>query len=154
MNTNCRCIVVFRRLEAEFLSTSPEVQTKTIEDAKMMIRRRQRWTGVVEVNASMPYNDQGVHEEEYLSYVPEELADVSDNTFRRMTAEVEAAQSALLPTRVRHDMISSTVDVSGTSNTNNINDNCNDDFNVADTEKVSSEDYGSFDFNISGLNDC
>jgi hypothetical protein len=72
----------------------------TIEDAKMMIRQRQRWTGVVEVNASMPYNDQRVHEEEYLSYVPEELAVVSDNTFRRMTAEVEAAQSVLLPTRV------------------------------------------------------
>src|ERR1700681_2425380 len=121
MNTNCRCIVVFRRLEAKFLSTSPEVQTKTIEDVKMMIRQRQTWTGVVEVNASMPYNDQGVHEEEYLSYVPEELADVSDNTFRRMTAEVEAAQSALLPRRVRHDIISSTVDVSGTSNTNTNN---------------------------------
>jgi hypothetical protein len=120
----------------------------------MMIRRRQRWTGVVEVNASMPYNDQGVHEEEYLSYVPEELTDGSDNPFRRMTAEVEAAQSGLLPTCVQHDMIFSTVDVSGTSNTNNINDNCNDDFNVADTEKVSSKDYGSFDFNISGLNDC
>jgi hypothetical protein len=50
-------------------------------------------------------------------------------------------------------MISSTV-VSGTSYTNNINDDCNDNFNVADTEKVSSEDYGSFDFNISGLYDC
>ncbi|KAF8252848.1 hypothetical protein K440DRAFT_643987 [Wilcoxina mikolae CBS 423.85] len=49
--------LVFRRLEVEFLSTSPEVQTKIIEDAKMIIRRRQRWIAVVEVNASMPYND-------------------------------------------------------------------------------------------------
>ncbi|KAF8241768.1 hypothetical protein K440DRAFT_641234 [Wilcoxina mikolae CBS 423.85] len=129
--------LVFCCLEAEFLSTSPEVQTKTIEDVKMMICRRQRWTGVVEVNGSMLYNDQGVHEEEYLSYIPEDLADVSDNTFRRMTAEVDAAQSALLSSRVQYDIISSTVDVSGTSNTNtnNINDNSNDDFNVADTEK-------------------
>ncbi|KAF8247434.1 hypothetical protein K440DRAFT_643723 [Wilcoxina mikolae CBS 423.85] len=122
---NWRMQVVFYRLKAKFLSTSPEVQTNTIEEVKMMIRRRQRWTGVVEVNASMPYNDNGVYQEEYLSYVPEELADVSDNSFRRMTAKVEAAQSALLLSHVRHDIISSTVDVSGTSNTNtnNINDN-------------------------------
>ncbi|KAF8252873.1 hypothetical protein K440DRAFT_644005 [Wilcoxina mikolae CBS 423.85] len=73
---------------------------KTIEDAKIMICRRQRWTGVVKVNASIPYNDPGVHEKEYLLYIPEGLADVSDNTFLRMTAEVEAAQSALLPRRV------------------------------------------------------
>jgi hypothetical protein len=156
MNTNGRCIVVFRHLEAEFLSISLEIQTKTIKDSKMMIRRRQKWTGVVEGNASMPSTDQGVHEEEYLSNVPEELADVSGYTFCCMTAEVEAAQSELLPSRMRHDRISATVDISGTSNTNtnNINDNCNDDFNIADTKKVSSEDYGSFDFNISGLNDC
>ncbi|KAF8243682.1 hypothetical protein K440DRAFT_636879 [Wilcoxina mikolae CBS 423.85] len=148
--------LVFRRLKAEFLSTSPEVKTKTIENVTMIIRPTQRWTGVVEVNASMPYNDQGVHQEEYLLYVPEELANVSDNPFRHMTAEVEAVQSALLPCCVRHDTICSTVHVSGTSNTNtnNINNICNDDFNVSDTEKVSSEDYGSFDFNISVLNDC
>ncbi|KAF8243477.1 hypothetical protein K440DRAFT_637317 [Wilcoxina mikolae CBS 423.85] len=137
---------VFRHLEAEFFSTSPKIQTKKIKDVKMMIHRRQKWTGIVE----------GVHEEEYLSYIPEELADVSDNTFGRMTAEVESVQFALLPSRVQHDIISSTVDVSGTSNTNtnNINDNCNHEFNVADTETVSSEDYGSFDFKISVLNDC
>ncbi|KAF8247799.1 hypothetical protein K440DRAFT_643434 [Wilcoxina mikolae CBS 423.85] len=148
--------VVFRRVEAKLLSTLPEVQSKTIEDVKIMIHHRQRWTGVVEVNASMTYNDQGVHKEEYLSCVPEELADVSDNTFRYMTAEVEAEQSVLLPSHVRHDIISVTVDISGTSNTitNNINNNCNDDFNVVDTEKVSSEDYGKFGFNISVLNNC
>jgi hypothetical protein len=100
----------------------------------MMIRRRQRWTGVIEETVSMPYNDQGIHEEEYLSYVPDELTDVSDNTFRRMAAEVEAAQSALLPSLIQDNIISSTVVVSGPSNTNNINDN--DDFNLADTEGV------------------
>ncbi|KAF8241283.1 hypothetical protein K440DRAFT_645152 [Wilcoxina mikolae CBS 423.85] len=110
--------LVFRRLEADLLSTSPKVQTKAIKDVTIMIYRRQRWTEVIKVNASMPYIDQGVHEEEYLSYVPEELADFSNNRLGHMTAEVKAAQSVLLPRRIRYDIISSTVNVSGTCNTN------------------------------------
>jgi hypothetical protein len=49
-----------------------------------------------------------------------------------MTAKADAAQSALLPSLIQDNIISSTVDVSGPSTTKTINNI--DDFNLANTE--------------------
>jgi hypothetical protein len=44
----------------------------------------------------MPYNKRRVYKKEFLTYIPEELEDVSDIPFHHITARVEAIQSLLL----------------------------------------------------------
>ena len=77
--------VVFRRLQDDFLSSDGRVQKKKFDDIQRLIRVRWEQAG----NSSGQtegYKDQQGCNEEFLSWVPEELVDERDE-FRRLTAE-------------------------------------------------------------------
>jgi hypothetical protein len=63
---------VFRRLNADFRSSSPEVQGKRIRSIRSMICRRIHSTGTDPAMAQ-PHHDQGSFDADFLDYIPEEL---------------------------------------------------------------------------------
>jgi hypothetical protein len=98
---NNACADVFRRLDADFRSSSPEVQAKKIDNIRSMIRRRIHSTGTDPAMAQ-PHNDQGSFDEDFLDYVPEELIEQPDDSFNRLSSFVAATEacmrfSAVLP---------------------------------------------------------
>ena len=98
---NNACTDVFRRLDADFRSSSPEVQAKKIDNIRSMIRRRIHSTGTDPAMAQ-PHNDQGSFDEDFLDYVPEELIQLPNNSFNYLISFVAATEdsmrfSAILP---------------------------------------------------------
>ena len=95
--------VVFRRLQDDFLSSDGRVQKKKFDDIQRLIRIRWEQAG----NSSGQtegFKDQQGCDEEFLSWVPEELFDERDE-FRHLTtenrqleAEVRRPETCLAPT--------------------------------------------------------
>jgi hypothetical protein len=90
---NNSCTVVFLRLDAVFLSSSPEVQAKKIENIYSMICRRIHSTGIDPVMAQ-PDNDQGRCDVIFLDYVPEELIAQPENSFYPLSSIVAATEAS------------------------------------------------------------
>ena len=88
------CTDVFRRLDADFRSSSPEVQAKKIDNIRSMIRRRIHSTGTDPAMAQ-PHNDQGSFDEDFLDYVPEELIEQPNNSFNRLSSFVAATEASM-----------------------------------------------------------
>jgi len=74
---NIACTNIYHHLDADFLSSSPEVQDKKINIIHSMIRRRIYSTGTNPVMAQ-PHNNHGTCYEDFLDYVPEELIEQLD----------------------------------------------------------------------------
>jgi hypothetical protein len=85
---------VFRRLNTDFLSSSPEVQAKKIDNICSMIRRRIHSAGTDPAMAQ-PHNDQGSFDEGFLDYVPEELIEQPDKSFNRLRSFVAATEASM-----------------------------------------------------------
>jgi hypothetical protein len=85
---------VFRRLNTDFLSSSPEVQAKKIDNICSMIRQRIHSAGTDPAMAQ-PHNDQGSFDEGFLDYVPEELIEQPDKSFNRLRSFVAATEASM-----------------------------------------------------------
>jgi len=88
------CTDVFRRLDADFRSSSPEVEAKEIDNIRSMIRRRIHSTGTDPAMAQ-PRNNQGSFDEDSLDYVPEELIEQPDNSCNRLSSFVAATEASM-----------------------------------------------------------
>jgi len=91
---NNACTDVFRHLDADFRSSSPEVQAKKIDNICSMIRRRIHSTGTDPAMAQ-PHNDQGSFDEDFLDYILEELIEPPDNSFNRLSSFVAATEASM-----------------------------------------------------------
>jgi len=76
---------IFHRLNADFCSSSAEVQAKTIEKICSISRRRIHSTGT-EPAMAQSHNDEGSIDEDFLDYVPEELTEQADNSFNCLSS--------------------------------------------------------------------
>jgi len=95
------CTDIFRRLDMDFCSSTPEVQAKMIDNIRSMICRRIHSTGTDPVMAQ-PHNNQGSVVENFLDYVPEELIEQPENLFNHLSTFATATEasrrfSAVLP---------------------------------------------------------
>jgi len=91
---NNACTDVFRCLEADFRSSSPEVQAKKIDNIRSMICQRIHSTGTDPAMAQ-PHNDQGSFDENFLDYVPEELIEQPNNSYNRLSSFVAATEASM-----------------------------------------------------------
>jgi len=91
---NNACEAVFRRLNADFRSSLPEVQAKKIDNIRSIICRRIHSTGTDPAMAQ-PHNNQGGFDENFLDYVPEELIEQPDNSFNRLSSFVAATEASM-----------------------------------------------------------
>jgi hypothetical protein len=130
---NNACTDVFRRLDADFRSSSPEVQAKKIDNIRSMIRRRIHSTGTDPAMAQ-PHNDQGSFDEDFLDYVPEELIEQPDNSFNRLSSFVAATEASMRFSAVLPAIASSSQPVP-CSNSNS-NSNSNDITNMTSVENT------------------
>jgi len=85
---------VFHCLDADFHSSSPEVQHKKIDNMRSMIRPRIHSTGMAPAMAQ-PHNDQGSFDEGFHDYFPEELIEQPDNSFNRLRSFVAATEAIM-----------------------------------------------------------
>jgi len=85
---------VFRRLYVDFRSSSPEVQSKKIDNIRRMIRRRINYTGRDPAMAQ-PHNDQGGFDEDFLHYFPEELIEQPNNSFIHLSIFGAATEASM-----------------------------------------------------------
>jgi Domain of unknown function (DUF6532) len=115
------CTDVFRRLDADFCSSSPEVQAKKIDNIRSMIRRRIHSTGTDPAMAQ-PHNDQGSFDEDFLDYVPEELIEQPDNSFNRLSSFVAATEASMRFSAVLPAIASSSQPVPCSDSNSNSND--------------------------------
>ena len=118
---NNACTDVFHRLDADFRSSSPEVQAKKIDNIRSMIRRRIHSTGTDPAMAQ-PHNDQGSFDEDFLDYVPEELIEQPDNSFNRLSSFVAATEASMRFSAVLPAIASSSQPVPCSDSNSNIND--------------------------------
>ena len=118
---NNACTDVFRRLDADFRSSSPEVQAKKIDNIRSMIRRRIHSTGTDPAMAQ-PHNDQGSFDEDFLDYVPEELIEQPDNSFNRLSSFVAATEASMRFSAVLPAIASSSQPVPCSNSNSNSND--------------------------------
>jgi len=121
-SVNNSCTDVFRRLDADFRSSLPEVHAKKIDNICSMIRRRINSTGTDPAMAQ-PHNDQGSFDEDFLDYVPEELIEQPDNSFNHLSSFVAATEASMRFSAVLPAIVSSSQPVScsnSNSNSNNI----------------------------------
>jgi len=86
---NKACTDIFCCLEADFRSSSPEVQAKNIDNIHSMIRRRINSTGTDSVIAQ-PHNDQGSVDEDFFDHVPDVPIEQPDNSFNSLSSFVAA----------------------------------------------------------------
>jgi hypothetical protein len=91
---NMACTNVFGSLDANFHSSSLQVQAEKIHNIRSMIRQRIHSTGTVPVMVK-PHNDQGSVDEDFLDYVPEELLEQPHNYFHRLSSFVTATEASL-----------------------------------------------------------
>jgi len=115
------CTDVFRRLDADFPSSSPEVKAKKIDNIRSMIRRRIHSTGTHPAMAQ-PHNDQGSFDEDILDYVPEELIEQPDNSFNRLSSFVVATEASMQFSAVLPAITSSSQPVPCSNSNSNSND--------------------------------
>jgi hypothetical protein len=118
---NNACTDVFRRLDADFRSSSPEVQAKKIDNIRSMICRRIHSTGTDPAMAQ-PHNDQGSFDEDFLDYVPEELIEQPDNSFNRLSSFVAATEASMRFSAVLPAIASSSQPVPCSDSNSNSND--------------------------------
>ena len=118
---NNACTDVFRRLDADFRSSSPEVKAKKIDNIRSMIRRRIHSTGTDPAMAQ-PHNDQGSFDEDFLDYVPEELIEQPDNSFNRLSSFVAATEASMRFSAVLPAIASSSQPVPCSNSNSNSND--------------------------------
>jgi len=130
---NNACTDVFRRLDADFRSSSPEVQAKKIDNIRSMIRRRIHSTGTDPAMAQ-PHNDQGSFDEDFLDYVPEELIEQPDNSFNRLSSFVAATEASMRFSAVLPAIASSSQPVPCSDS--NSNSNSNDITNMTSVENT------------------
>jgi len=93
-SVNNACPDVFRWLDADFLSSSPEVQAKKIDDIHTIIRWMIHPTGTDPVMAH-PENDQDSIDEDFLDYVLEELIEQPDKSSNRLSSFVAATEASM-----------------------------------------------------------
>jgi hypothetical protein len=124
---------VFRRLDTDFRSSSPEVQAKKIDNIRSMIRRRIHSTGTDPAMAQ-PHNDQGSFDEDFLDYVPEELIEQPDNSFNRLSSFVAATEASMRFSAVLPAIASSSQPVPCSDS--NSNSNSNDITNMTSVENT------------------
>jgi len=91
---NNACPDLFRRLDVDFCSSSPEVRAKKINDICSMIGRRIHSTGMDPGMTQRP-NDRGSFDEDFLDYVPEELIEQPNNSFNRLSSFVAANEASM-----------------------------------------------------------
>jgi len=91
---NNACTDVFRRLDVDFCSSSPEVQANKIDNICRMIRRRIHPTGTDPVMAQ-PHNDQGSIDEDFPDYLPEELIQQPNNSLNHLRSFVAATEVSM-----------------------------------------------------------
>jgi len=132
---NNACMDVFHLLDADFHSSSPEVQPKQIDNISSMIHRRIHST-VTDPAMAQPHNNQGSFDEDFLDYVPEELIEQPDNSFNHLSSFVAATEasmqfSAVLP--MRGSAIASSSQPVPCSNSNS---NSNDITNITSVENT------------------
>jgi hypothetical protein len=130
---NNACTDVFRRLDGDFRSSSPEVQAKKIDNIRSMIRRRIHSTGTDPAMAQ-PHNDQGSFDEDFLDYVPEELIEQPDNSFNRLSSFVAATEASMRFSAVLPAIASSSQPVPCSDS--NSNSNSNDITNMTSVENT------------------
>ena len=88
------CTDVFRHPDADFRSSSPEVQANKIDNICRMIHQRIHSTGTDPLMAQ-PHNDQGSIDEDFHDYVPEELMEQPDNSFNLLSSFVAATEASM-----------------------------------------------------------
>jgi hypothetical protein len=118
---NNACTDVFRRLNADFRSSLPEVQAKMIDTIRSMIRQRIHSTGTDPAMAQ-PHNDQGSFHENFLDYVPEMLIELPDNSFNRLSSFVAATVASMRFSAVLPAIASSSKPVPCSNSNSNSND--------------------------------
>jgi len=118
---NNACRDVFRRLDADFHSSSPEVQVKRRDNIRSMIRRRIHSTGTDPAMAQ-PHNHQGSFDEDFLDYVPEDLIELPDNSFNRLSSFVAATEASMRFSAVLPAIASSSQPVPCSNSNSNSND--------------------------------
>jgi len=92
---NTACTDVFRCLNVDFISSSPEVQAKKIENIRTMIHWRIHSTGMDPAMAQ-PHNDHGSFDEDILNCIPEELIEQPDNSFDCLSSFIAATEASML----------------------------------------------------------
>jgi len=115
------CTHVFRHLDADFRSSSPEVHANKIDNIDSMIRQRIHSTGTDPVMAQ-PHNDQGSFDEDFLHYVPEELIEQLDNSFNCLSSFVAATKASMRFSAVLPAIASSSQPVPCSNSNSNSND--------------------------------
>jgi len=115
------CTDVFRRLDTDFRSSSPEVQAKNIDNIRSMIRWRIHSTGTDPAMAQ-PHHDQGSFDEDFLDYVPEELIEQPDHSFNRLSSFVAATEACMQFSAVLPAIASSSQPVPCSDSNSNSND--------------------------------
>jgi hypothetical protein len=91
---NNPCTDVFCHLDADFHSSSPQVQAKKTDNIRTMICPRIHSTGTDPPMAE-PHNDQSSFDADFSDYVPEELIEQPDNFFNRLSSFVTATEASM-----------------------------------------------------------
>jgi hypothetical protein len=89
------CTDLFRSLNTDFCSSSPEVKVKKIDYIASMIHRMIHSTGM-DPAIAQPQNDQGNFDKNFLEYVPEEQMEQPNNSFNRLSSFVAATEATML----------------------------------------------------------
>jgi len=118
------CTAVFRRLDADFCSSSSEVQGKKIDNIRRMIRRRIHSTAT-DPAIAQAHDDQGSFDEDYLDYVLEELIEQPDNSFDCLSSFVAAIEASTRFLAVLPAIASSSKPVPCSNSNSNSNENNN-----------------------------
>jgi len=133
---------VFRCLDADFCSFSPDVQAKKIDNIHCKIHQIIHSTGKEQAMAQHNNNQESFHED-FLDYVQEELIELPDNSFDSLSsfvADAEASMqcSAILPMG-RSAIASSSQRVpysNSNSNSNSSSNNITNIINIASVENT------------------
>jgi hypothetical protein len=91
---NTACTDVVHRLDADFCSSSQELQSNKIDNFCNIIRQRIHTTGT-DPAMTQPHNGQGSFNENYLHYIVEELLKQPDNSFNRLSSCVATTGNSM-----------------------------------------------------------
>jgi hypothetical protein len=92
--SNTRLAVAFKRLEDDFLSSSAEVQAKKISNIQVAIRTKWKECRRGDDIPIIGWNDQADHDEDFLTWIPEDLA-ATDEEFARIHERTVLAERLL-----------------------------------------------------------
>jgi len=88
------CTDVFRHLDIDFCSSSPQVQAKEIDNIRSMMCQSIHSTST-DPAMVQPYNNQGRNHVDFLDYVPEELIELPGNSFNCLCRFVAATEASM-----------------------------------------------------------